>query len=56
MKILYINPIQEFDTRHPPPPQSSVKNFFSKKTVQKYLEPIQLCINKRGDYIEHLIK
>ena len=26
------------------------------KTFQKYLERMQLCINNRGDYIEHLIK
>ena len=26
------------------------------KIFQKYLERMQLCINNRGDYIEHLIK
>jgi len=26
------------------------------KIFQKYLERMQLCINKRGDYFEHLIK
>ena len=26
------------------------------KTFQKYLERMQLCINNREDYIEHLIK
>ena len=25
------------------------------KIFQKYLERMQLCINNRGDYIEHLI-
>jgi len=42
------NPITEVFENFPT--KEYLKNF------QKYLERMQLCINNRGDYFEHLIK